>query len=98
MDINSVLHELESIGVIGDGKVVLLKPRLVPEQSESEPESPKQLDTRNAQMERTAALALEAAQKLEVAIAALQDLQTTFQQLHESTQQGESHANVQEEA
>lgn len=95
----NVLSELESIGVIGDGKVVLFKPAAKPGLAEAPPPSePESEEEPSTSREELAALSLKALKKLEAVIEAVQDLQTVFQELHEATSQGEPHEEIQEEA
>lgn len=99
--IENVMSELESIGVIGDGKVVLFKPAPKPALAEVPPvvEEPEAEEVApQLSREEIAAASLKALQKLDAVIEAVQDLQTAFQELHEAATKGEPHEEIQEEA
>lgn len=110
--VENVMSELESIGVIGDGKVLLFKPASKPALAEAPPlEEPATEEASEPAEEpvepaeepgpshaEIAALSRRAIKKLEAVIEAVQDLQTVFQELHEATSQGEPHEEIQEEA
>lgn len=96
-NVENVISELESVGAIGR-KVVPFKPRAIPTDATPDhvvAEERAQLAEQRAHLAEVAEIALK---KLEAVIEAVQDLQTTFQELHEATREGEDHAEVHEEA
>lgn len=97
--IENVMSELESIGVIGDGKVVLLKPAPAPAKPAETPPPAEEAPARpRLSREELSALTGKALQRLEAVIEAVQDLQTVFQELHEAASQGDNDEALQEEA